>query len=231
MSDLAERLPVRLAQAWVALYTRGLPADRRDARRAEISSDLWEQCHDGSRDGSASATASVLGRVLAGALADISWRVEERGFARKVGAMDASWYGQQVQRRQIIIIPGISVLVGVVTLAGLSGAAAALLAGLMALALVGLTRGLMVSPVGSLSGKGTHMETGISINQRRRKTLLIVLGVSVIVLAGTYAYAMSLEDWGDTREVIFPVVSLVSLAVGLGALILLVANIARARRS
>jgi hypothetical protein len=231
MSDLAERLPVQLAQAWVALYTRGLPADRRDARRAEISSDLWEQCYDGSRDGSGSVSASVLGRVLAGVPADISWRAEERRFARKGSARDTSWYGQQMLRRQIIIIPVISVLVGVVTLAGLSGAAAALLAGLMALALVGLTRGLMASPVGALSGKGTHMETGISSNQRRRKTLLVVLGVSVIVLAGTYAYAMSLDDWGDTREVIFPVVSLVSLAVGLGALILLVVNVARERGS
>jgi hypothetical protein len=122
------------------------------------------------------------------------------------------------------------VLVGVATLAGLSGAVAALLAGLMALALVGLTRGLMVSPVGSSSGKGTHMETGIKINQRRRKTLLIVLAVSVIVLAVDYAYAMSLEEWGDTREVIFPVVSLVSVTVALGALILLVVNVAQERR-
>jgi hypothetical protein len=225
MSDLAERLPVQLAQAWVALYTRGLPADRRDARRAEISSDLWEQCNDGSRDGSGSVSASVLGRVLAGVPADISWRIEERRFARNGSAMDASWMLQ----RQIFIIPGISILVVLVTVAGLSGTAAALLAGLMLLALVGLTCGLMVSPIGSSSGKGTHMETGISINQRRRKTLLVVLGVSVIVLAVTYAYAMSLEDWGDTREVIFPVLTVVSVTVGLGALILLIADVARAR--
>jgi hypothetical protein len=226
MSGLAKRLTVQLAQAWVALYTRGLPVDRRDARRAEISSDLWEQCYDGSRDGSGSVSVSVLGRVLAGVPADISWRAEERRFARNGSAMDASWMLQ----RQIFIIPGISVLVGVVTLAGLSGAAAALLAGLMVLALIGLTRGLMVSPVGSSSGKGTHMETGIKINQRRRKTLLIVLAVSVIVLAVDYAYAMSLENWGDTREVIFPVVSVVSVIVALGALILLAVNVAQERR-
>ena len=41
MSDQAERLPIRLAHSWVTLYTRGLPAGRRDARRAEITSDLW----------------------------------------------------------------------------------------------------------------------------------------------------------------------------------------------
>lgn len=231
MSDLAERLPAQLARAWVALYTRGLPADRRDARRGEISSDLWEQGHDGSRGGSGSVPASVLGRVLAGVPADITWRVEEREFARKGGAMDAPWYGQQVLRRQIIIIPGIAVLVGLVTLAGLPGAAAALLAGFMALALVGLTRGLMVSPLSASSGKETHMKTEITINQRRRTTLLIVLAVSVIVLAATYAYATSLDHWGDTREVVFMSVSWVSLAVGLGALILLVADVARARRS
>ena len=224
MSDLTTRLPVRLAQAWVALYTRGLPADRRDARRAEISSDLWEHGHDAACDGSRDGTASVLGRVLAGVPADISWRVEERGLARDRGAMDPSWYGQRVLRHQLII-PGIAVLVGLVTLAGLPSAAAALLAGLMVLALVGL----MASPVGTSSGTGAHMQTGLIL--RRRTTLLIVLAVSVIVLASTYAYAMSLEHWGHTRELIFTSVSLLSLVVGLLALVLLVVDVVRARRS
>ncbi len=231
MSNLAERLPVRLARSWVAFYTRGLPADCRDARRAEISSDLWEQRHDGLANGSASVPASVVGRMLAGMPADISWRVQERGVARQEKVMmDTSWSGQQVLQRQIIIIPGISVLVGLVTLAGQPGAAAALLAGLMALALVGLTHGLVVSPVGALSGKETPMETTLKSNQRRRATLLIVLAASMIVLASTYAYALSLDHWGEAREVIFHGLGLASLVVGLGALILLVADVARARR-
>jgi hypothetical protein len=229
MSDLAERLPVRLAHAWVALYTRGLPADRRDARRAEISSDLWEHGHDGARGRSGGVPASMLGRMLAGVPADISWRVEERGIARKGSAMHTSWVKQRMLRHQLIIIPGIAVLTGMVALLGLPGAAAALLAGLMVLAPVGLMSGRVVSPMHAASGTGAHMETGIA--HPRRTTLLIVLAVSVIVMAGTYAYAKSLEHWGDTRALIFLGLGWGSLAVGLVALVLLVADVVRARRS
>lgn len=218
MSDQAERLPIRLAHSWVNLYTRGLPADRRDARRAEITSDLWEHCHDGS----GAATESVLGRVIAGVPADIAWWAEERGLAREGSAMDMSRY-------QFTIILGIAMLAVLVLWAGLSSTAAALVAGLMFLSLVGLTPGLVGSPVGTSSGKEAHMQKGI-IN-RRRTMLLIMLAVSVIVYAGTYAYAMSLEEWGDTKATIFVTVSLVAPAVGLIALVLLVVDVVRARRS
>lgn len=221
MSDQAEHLSVRMAHAWVALYTRGLPPDRRDARRAEIASDLWEQGDD-----EGSLGASVLGRVLAGMPADITWWFEECEFVRKGNAMNTS-YGQRVLWPQIIV--GLSVLAGLVTLTGMPSAVAALLAGLMVLALLGLTRALVVNSVGTSSGKAAHMETGI--NHRRRTTLLIVLAVSMIVLAGTYAYAMSLEHWGDTRAIIFVSVGMVAPAVGLIALVLLVADVVRARRN
>ena len=35
-------LPLRVAEGWVACYTRGLPGEVRDARRAELRSDLFE---------------------------------------------------------------------------------------------------------------------------------------------------------------------------------------------
>jgi hypothetical protein len=218
MSDL-------LARTWVALYTCGLPADCRDARRAEIRSDLWEQRHDGGHTGLGSNRTGALGRVLAGMPADVSWRIDEGGVARaSLGSR------QELLRRQVIIIPGIAVLVGLVTLAGQPGTVAALLAGLMALALVGLTRGLTLSPVAASSGKDTSMETGITSTLRRRTTLLIVLGVSMIVLAATYAYALSLDHWGDTREWIFMSLGWGSLVIGVGALSLLIGDIVRTRR-
>ena len=34
---------IKLTRWWVRVYTAGLRADRRDARRAEIDSDIWEQ--------------------------------------------------------------------------------------------------------------------------------------------------------------------------------------------
>ena len=65
----------------------------------------------------------------------------------------------------------------------------------------------------------------------RRKWLLIVLGVSIAVLVGTAAYASSLESWGDTQEIIFTIVSFVAPTVALVALVLLIADFVRARRS
>jgi hypothetical protein len=65
-----------LVRRWVALYTLGLPADIRDARREEIEDDLWSQAHDSELvDG---ASADVLGRLVFGLWADITWRLEQR---------------------------------------------------------------------------------------------------------------------------------------------------------
>ena len=72
---------------------------------------------------------------------------------------------------------------------------------------------------------------GTGLVHRRRTTLLMVLAVSMIVLAGTYAYAMSLDHWGDTAELVFVGVGMVTPVVGLLALILLVVNVVRTRRS
>lgn len=227
MRSLADPLPVRLAQSWVALYTRGLPSDLRDARRAEIASDLWEHRNHGSPNESGGMASGIVGRVVAGVPADISWRVEEQRFARKGGAVSTSWFGRRMPLHRVV--PGFAVLAGLVTIAGMSSSVAATVAALTFFAVAGLLRGLVVSPVAISSGMGAHMET--SIDHRRRTTLLIVLAVSAIVLAGTYAYAMSLEHWGDTRAIIFISVGWVSLAVGLVALALIVADFARARRS
>ncbi len=43
---------IGLTRRWVGLYTKGLPPEVRDARRAEIESDLWEQGEDGTANGS-----------------------------------------------------------------------------------------------------------------------------------------------------------------------------------
>lgn len=71
----------RVASWWTATYTLGLSATLRDVRRAEITSDTWEQHRDESEQGvSRMATAlSVLGRVLRGAPADLFWRLNVEG--------------------------------------------------------------------------------------------------------------------------------------------------------
>ena len=71
-------LPVRLVRGWVRLYTAGLPADVRDARREEIDGDLWEQAREAAL---MARPTSTLGwqvglRLLLGVPADLLWRFD-----------------------------------------------------------------------------------------------------------------------------------------------------------
>ena len=69
-------LASRITQRWVRAYTAHLDPARRDTRRAEIASDLWEHEADARRTGLGSLrmNAQMLRRLLAGIPADLSWR-------------------------------------------------------------------------------------------------------------------------------------------------------------
>lgn len=71
----------RVARYWTAAYTLGLAAQVRDARRAEIASDVWEQHHDIAAEGRTSwwFFGSVVSRIVRGAPADLLWRVNVEG--------------------------------------------------------------------------------------------------------------------------------------------------------
>ena len=73
-----------LVRGWVDVYTSGLPAPSRDARRAEIESDLWEQQRHSAAAGMGrgGATWHVLARFLLGIPADLSWRLAQESAAR-----------------------------------------------------------------------------------------------------------------------------------------------------
>ena len=71
----------RLAKGWVRMYTRGLDADVRDARRAEIDSDIFEQQQSSAHHAQHRTGAAIAGRTLRGALGDIAWRREERAMS------------------------------------------------------------------------------------------------------------------------------------------------------
>jgi hypothetical protein len=86
-----------MARSWVALYTRGLADEVREARRSEVESDLWEQQWFAARRGDpALATAiEILARMLFGILADLAWRVETRSSlktVRRTGTMNDSLF-------------------------------------------------------------------------------------------------------------------------------------------
>ena len=69
-------LASRMTQRWVRAYTAHLDPARRDTRRAELASDLWEHEADARRTGLGSLrmNAQMLRRLLAGIPADLSWR-------------------------------------------------------------------------------------------------------------------------------------------------------------
>jgi hypothetical protein len=85
MTTLIMTFAIGLTRWWVRLYTRGLPPEMRDARRAEIESDLWEQGEDATTNGSQpdETALQVFGRLLLGIQADLSWRLEQRGAGRR----------------------------------------------------------------------------------------------------------------------------------------------------
>jgi hypothetical protein len=75
---LARRLGAAAVRAWTRLYTWRLPPSIRNARRAEIASDLWEFEHDPERGSEDAAAFHVLARLAIGIPADLSWRAANR---------------------------------------------------------------------------------------------------------------------------------------------------------
>jgi hypothetical protein len=70
-----------IIRGWVDLYTRGMPAEMRAARRDEVDDDLWCQHEEAvvlGRSARSLGTDLIL-RLLFGVPADLSWRLSYRG--------------------------------------------------------------------------------------------------------------------------------------------------------
>src|SRR5438876_7494863 len=68
---------VVVVREWTRLYTWRLPPTLREARHAEIESDLWEFEHDVTTRTRSSPAMQVLLRMVAGVPDDLQWRVEQ----------------------------------------------------------------------------------------------------------------------------------------------------------
>ena len=66
---------VRFIQAWVRVYTVGLPPSVKDARREEIAADLWDQVHESLAEGRRPASTHLMLRWLGGIPDDLTWRL------------------------------------------------------------------------------------------------------------------------------------------------------------
>jgi hypothetical protein len=93
MSARLVTIVVGLTRLWTRLYTFRLPDDVRNARRAEIESDVWEWRHDAQAGGQDQPTAAhVLARLICGVPDDLTWRIEHGPLPRGAvwGMMAAS---------------------------------------------------------------------------------------------------------------------------------------------
>ena len=61
--------------------------------------------------------------------------------------------------------------------------------------------------------------------ESRWKWLLLVIGVCVATVVGMWSYALSLEEWGEARSMIFNLGGLLAVAAGLAALVLLISDL------
>jgi hypothetical protein len=73
MTPLPLHIACALVRGWTRFYTCGLSADVRDARRAEIASDLWECQQDLTSRHGVQEALQVLGRLLLGVPDDVAW--------------------------------------------------------------------------------------------------------------------------------------------------------------
>ena len=75
-----------LVRWWTRFYTCRMEKALREARRTEITSDLWESVRDAERSGRrpAGAAAHMLMRLLMGVPDDLRWRFEHLGRASPV---------------------------------------------------------------------------------------------------------------------------------------------------
>jgi len=76
MTPISLRCAVCLVRAWTRGYTWRLDAMTRDARLAEIESDLWEFQNDPIGSGSLRPAMHILARLALGIPADLGWRLE-----------------------------------------------------------------------------------------------------------------------------------------------------------
>lgn len=75
-AHIGDSLAGRWTRRWVRAYTASLEPTRREARRAEIESDVWEHLADArAEDQQAFVTQlAMLGRLVVGMPADLVWR-------------------------------------------------------------------------------------------------------------------------------------------------------------
>jgi hypothetical protein len=213
-------LLVRVAEGWVAWYTRGLPGEVRDARRAELRSDLFEHGRHAAVGGQGRLRWSLQagGRMVRGMPDDLWWR-----FAQQAASRPRTAAAQR--RRQLLAwlfdwVVSPAVAIGVLLITWFSTSPLRLGGALVAL-FVALAV-LRIRLVGPMSNE-TAIIFGLAPADdpgRLRNLWLGLLGSSLL-LAGARAYGATLEPWQDPVRVVRLAATLAWMGILVSVLMLL----------
>ena len=216
-------LAVGMVRSWVALYTLGLPAEHRIARRLEIDCDLWDQRQLAEHTGEPplGTATEIVARMVLGVLSDITWRVQAGLSAPK----DRSLKMNEALYRRAGVAAGVVLLLALFLMLG-TGAATWYL-----MLAVTIPIGVAMVAIAFFRTRRTGGAVGIGVDRMRTKAesrwkwLLLVIGICVATVVGMSAYAFSLEEWGEARTMIFNLGGLLAVAVGLIAMVLLISDL------
>jgi hypothetical protein len=218
----APPLLMRAVEGWVALYTRGLPGEVRDARRAELRSDLWEHLRQASGDGHGRLRRSVQvgGRVVRGMADDLWWRFAQQAAVRPPTEAAA-------RRRQLLAwlfdwVVGPGLAIGVLLSTWLSASPLRLVGALVALFFVlAVLRTRLVGPISNESALMFGVVAHADADPGRLRRLWGGLLASVLLLVGVRAYAASLDPVRDPAGLVYLAESLASIGILVTVLMLL----------
>jgi hypothetical protein len=223
-------LPLRVAEGWVACYTRGLPSEVRDARRAELRSDLFEHHRHAAAGGHGRLRWSlqVAGRVVRGMPDDLWWRFAQQAASRP--ATEAA-----ARRRQLLawlfdwVVSPVFAIAVLVT-AWFSASAIRLSGALAALFVVlAVLRMKLVGPVSNDTAIIFGVAPADDDPGRLRHLWLGLLGSSLL-LVGARAYGATLDPRRDPYEVVWLAASLAWMGILVTVLMLLTEYARRWRR-
>ena len=194
-------LVIKLTRWWVRVYTAGLRADRRDARRAEIDSDIWEQQRYAEATGTGHGLTALLmvERLLLSVPTDLLWRLSLGGSERRAA-------------RAAVIAAGKSgSAVAVVAVRSVIGLGVAIAATVLVIVGVLAWEGLVVSDRGpSVPAAVSDPEIKSLVDRAIQRTgqfsgaVLVSRGKDVLISKG---YGMADYENGvwNTARTVFPV--------------------------
>jgi|GEM_PF-2178993 len=226
-------LPVRAAEGWVAIYTRGLPSEVRDARRAELRSDLFEHLRQASSDGQGRLRWSlqVGGRVVRGMADDLWWR-----FAQQAAGRPATEVAERRRRLLAWLFDWVvspAAAFGVLLTAWFSASALRLAGTLVVLFVVlAVLRIRLVGPVDNESALMLGVVAQAGAERGRLRRLWGGLLASGLLLVAARAYAASLDNplRDPASELVYLAVTLAWLGILVSVLMLLNEYVRRWRR-